>query len=101
MKPAYFDIEVSRVVRYSFYASLMEERRTTQRQRVFKAGTIAFDGSVVDCTIRNVSPSGAALDVVSPLGIPHEVTLNMLSRNAHQLCYVVWRKEKRIGVAFA
>jgi hypothetical protein len=38
----------------------MEERRAKPRQRVLKAGTIEFDGSSVDCTIRNMSPIGGA-----------------------------------------
>jgi PilZ domain len=78
----------------------MEERRGTPRQRVFKAGSIEFDGSDIDCTIRNISPAGAALDVASPVGIPHELTLNVLTRKMRQHCYIIWRKERRIGVAF-
>jgi hypothetical protein len=31
---------------------------------------IEFDGCGVDCTIRNMSEAGAALDVVSPVGMP-------------------------------
>ncbi|THD71144.1 MAG: PilZ domain-containing protein [Bradyrhizobium sp.] len=79
----------------------MNERRAAQRQRVFKAGTIEFDGSGVDCTIRNLSPIGAALDVASPVGIPHEITLNIASSNERQTCRIIWRKENRIGVIFA
>ena len=79
----------------------MNERRAVQRQRVYKAGTIEFDGSGVDCTIRNMSPIGAALDVASPVCIPHEITLNIVSSNERQNCRIVWRKEKRIGVIFA
>jgi hypothetical protein len=79
----------------------MEERRAKPRQRVLKAGTIEFDGGSVDCTIRNMSPIGAALDVASPVGIPHEITLNIKSRHQRQNCHIVWRKEKRIVVAFA
>jgi hypothetical protein len=78
----------------------MSERRATPRQRVFKSGTIEFDGAAVDCTIRNVSLVGAALEVVSPVGIPTEVTLNFVARQERQSCHIVWRKEKRIGVAF-
>jgi hypothetical protein len=78
----------------------MEERRGTPRQRVFKAGSIEFDGSDIDCTIRNISPAGAALDVASPVGIPHEVTLNVLTRKMRQHCYIIWRKERQVGVAF-
>src|SRR5260370_40226990 len=62
----------------------MEERRAKPLQRVFKAGTIEFDGSGVDCTIRNLSPGGATLDVASPMGIPHEITLNIASSNKRQ-----------------
>ena len=79
----------------------MEERRAKLRQRVFKAGTIEFDGSGIDCTIRNVSLDGATLDVASPIGIPREMTLNTTSSRERQNCRIVWRKEKRIGVVFS
>ncbi len=78
----------------------MTERRATIRQRVFKAGTIEFDGKDIECTIRNMSAGGAALDVRSPAGIPHEITVNFVARNFRQRGYVVWRKEKRVGVSF-
>ena len=78
----------------------MEERRAVQRHRVFKAGKIEFGGTGIDCTIRNTWPAGAALDVASPVGIPHEVTVNVRTGQVRQHCYIVWRKEKRIGVAF-
>jgi len=78
----------------------MEERRTTPRQRVFKAGSIEFDGAAVDCIIRNISPVGAGIEVASTLGIPHEVTLNIVTRHERQHCRIIWRGEKRIGVVF-
>jgi hypothetical protein len=78
----------------------MEERRATPRRRVFKAGSIEFDGASIDCTIRNISPAGATLDIASPVGIPHEITLNMVTRSTRERGHVVWRKERRIGVAF-
>jgi len=79
----------------------MEERRATPRRRVFKAGAIEFDGASVDCTIRNLSPAGASLDLASPVGVPHEVTLNMMTDQTRQHAYIVWRKDRRIGVMFA
>jgi hypothetical protein len=78
----------------------MQERRASVRHRVFKAGTIKFDGNGVDCTVRNISPIGAALDLASPLGIPHEITLNIPTRHEHRQCHIIWRKEARIGVKF-
>ena len=84
-----------------FRSGSMEERRAKPRQRVFKAGTIEFDGSGVDCTIRNISPIGAALDVASPAGIPHEITLNIVSRRERHHCHIVWRNKKQLGLVFA
>jgi PilZ domain len=78
----------------------MHERRAQPRQRIFKAGTIEFDGSKVDCTVRNISTIGAGLEVANPAGIPHEITLTIQSCEARQHGYVVWRRERRIGVAF-
>jgi hypothetical protein len=77
-----------------------EERRNKARHRVLKAGTIEFGGGAIDCTVRNFSDTGAALDVTSPLGIPEHFTLNIKAEGVHLPCTVVWRKEKRIGVRF-
>jgi hypothetical protein len=75
-----------------------DEHRIATRHRVLKAGKIHFGGGSIDSTVRNVSETGAALDVTSPLGIPTEFTL--VTDGNHLLCHIVWRKEKRIGVAF-
>ena len=94
------DVVVSRVLRILVQTGLMEERRATQRHRVFKVGSIEFDGRAVDCTVRNISPLGAALEVATTVGIPHEFTLKMPTSNTCANCHVVWRKEKHIGLAF-
>ncbi|MBR0702709.1 PilZ domain-containing protein [Bradyrhizobium sp. 62B] len=78
----------------------MDERRDKARHRVLKAGTIEFGGGAIDCTVRNLSDTGAALDVTSPVGIPEHFTLFVPADGAHLSCTVVWRKEKRIGVRF-
>jgi hypothetical protein len=51
------------------------EKRGLFRHRVLKAGTIEFGGSAIDCTVRNLSATGAALDVPSPVGIPDKFDL--------------------------
>jgi hypothetical protein len=53
----------------------MDEHRIANRQRVLKAGKIEFGGGAIDCTVRNISATGAALEVTSPLGIPEQFTL--------------------------
>jgi hypothetical protein len=47
-----------------------------------------------------MSDVGAALDVSSPIGIPAHFTLVLVADGLHRPCHVIWRKEKRIGVAF-
>ncbi|MBR0810064.1 MULTISPECIES: PilZ domain-containing protein [Bradyrhizobium] len=78
----------------------MDERRDKARHRVLKAGTIEFGGGAIDCTVRNLSDTGAALDVTSPVGIPDHFTLFLQADGTHRSCTVAWRKEKRIGVRF-
>jgi hypothetical protein len=78
----------------------MDERRDKARHRVLKAGTIEFGGGAIDCTVRNFSDTGAALDVTSPVGIPERFTLFIPADGTHLACTVVWRKERRIGVRF-
>jgi hypothetical protein len=80
--------------------AFMETRRVTGRHRVLKAGTIGFNGGGLSCTVRNISGCGAVLDVVSPVGIPEHFTLVVLADGLRRPCHVVWRKEKRIGIAF-
>lgn len=78
----------------------MEEHRVAQRRRMLKAGTIEFGGGGIDCTVKNLSETGAALEVVTPLFIPDRFTLFVRSDRLKRTCHIVWRKEKRIGVAF-
>jgi hypothetical protein len=58
----------------------MDDRRSEPRLRIFKAGTIEFGGAGIDCTVRNITATGAALEVASPVGIPHEITLSVPTR---------------------
>ena len=76
------------------------QRRAIQRQRVLKAGSIEFDGRTIDCTLRNISPLGAALKVANHYGIPHEFQLNILTSNIRRNCRVVWRSKTVIGLSF-
>jgi len=76
------------------------EKRGLFRHRVLKAGTIEFGGSAIDCTVRNLSATGAALDVPSPVGIPDKFDLVVSSDALRFACRVLWRKAQRIGVRF-
>lgn len=79
----------------------MNERRKILRHRVLKAGKIAFNrGAVIDCTVRNLSKSGARLDVASQFGVPDQFVLLIEREGLRYSCHVEWRKENQIGVSF-
>lgn len=81
-------------------AFLARENERALRQRVLKAATMEFDGSTMDCVVRNISETGAALDVGAALHIPSEFNLLISGHGASHRCQVKWRKENRVGVAF-
>jgi hypothetical protein len=76
------------------------ENRTARRNRVLKRGSITFSGGGIDCTVRNLSSSGASLDVASPVGLPTSFTLVIEADRFSRRCHPVWSSPKRIGVAF-
>ena len=82
------------------YLSPMDPQRIAPRRRILKAGSIECGGGVIDCIVRNLSETGAALEVVSPLFIPERFTLIVPTDQLKRRCHIVWRKQKRIGVAF-
>lgn len=79
----------------------MTEQRAVPRHRVLKRGTLAFSsGGGLDCTVRNLSPTGARIDIASPVGVPEAFTLVIESDHFMRHCHAVWSSEQRIGVAF-
>lgn len=78
----------------------MDDNRVTERQKFIRAGTISFDGSGIDCLVRNMSVGGANLEVESQVGIPTSFDLVISVEHGNHHCQVVWRKGRRIGVAF-
>jgi hypothetical protein len=78
----------------------MIDKRAARRARVFKAGKVLFGCERVDCTVRNLSVTGAMIEVQTSDVIPHAIILDILSRGARFPCHVVWRHSRRLGVAF-
>ena len=76
------------------------EKRSAPRYRVLKGATIAFGGNGVDCTVRNLSSNGAAIEVANPVGLPPSFMLVIEADQFIRRCRPVWRSDKRIGVAF-
>ena len=78
----------------------VSENRKNVRLRTLKAGVIAFDQGTISCIVRNVSVSGACLEVAGPLGIPDTFTLLIECDHIKRQCHVAWMKDKRIGIQF-
>jgi 4-hydroxy-tetrahydrodipicolinate synthase len=79
-----------------------DERRLARRHRTLRSGRIIFNNgfSVLTCTVRDLSDTGAQLQFSSLVGIPHEFELAMDAAPQGRMCRVAWRKEGRMGVAF-
>ena len=78
----------------------MVETRIAPRVRINKAAKIDHGGDKIDCIIRDLSATGAALEISNIVRIPANFTLIVPEDRLKLKCRVVWRKEFRIGVAF-
>lgn len=80
---------------------MADEHRSIHRNRTLKGGRIVTnDGhSTFDCTIRNLSESGAKLAVTSIVGLPQRFTL-ALQDGRRFSCETVWHTETELGVKF-
>jgi hypothetical protein len=78
----------------------MIEKRAAQRHRVFKGGTIAFGAGGIACTVRNMSTSGAAVDLDGHVMLPSSFTLSIDRDRFVRRCRTVWRNDTRIGLVF-
>ena len=74
--------------------------RHDARHKVLKVGTVDFEGGAINCTVRNLSLTGAAIEIANQQGVPDKFTLVVPGDNLHLPCHVVWRKAYRIGVQF-
>lgn len=80
----------------------MSEKRGAHRQRSLKGGKIVFNNrhSVIDCTIRNLSATGACLEMMTFAGIPDDFDLVFDSDQSSRPVHVIWHKNKRLGINF-
>ncbi len=81
----------------------MDELRNERRHRVLKSGRIIVGEKApkIDCTVRDLSDTGARLVVPSStFGVPAEFLL-AVGEAAPRHCRVVHRTMSEIGVEFA
>lgn len=78
-----------------------EEHRLARRQRVLKSAKIVLDDwRAIDCTVRDLSETGAKIQVGGAHGLPHKFKLLMISDNSIRPVQIAWKHNDTIGVAF-
>ncbi|WP_373502458.1 PilZ domain-containing protein [Aestuariivirga sp.] len=79
-----------------------ENKRTARRLRVLKQGKIllANNLSILDCTVRDVSPTGARLICSDPGAIPNDFRLVLTADRTMRDVKVMWRRPEQVGVVF-
>lgn len=75
------------------------DRRASPRRRLLKSGrTFWPNGDSSECTVINLSGTGAQLEIRGPT--PNAFDLTIEGDRLRRSCCVVWRKANRIGVRF-
>lgn len=78
----------------------MAERRKTPRRRALKSGTIILGKeAVLPCTVRNLTESGASLEVSATFEIPSTFQFG-LSGQTTRACKVIWGTDRQLGIHF-
>jgi hypothetical protein len=78
----------------------MVETRAAPATASLSPPQIEYGGDKIACTVRDLSITGAALEVADPAGIPSKFTLIVPEDGLRLPCRVVRRTDFRIGVAF-
>jgi len=78
------------------------ERRDNRRNRVIKGASIltGITNSEIECTVRNMTPTGAELKVPEGSRVPSEFLLYVPVDGIAYKTVVRWRNEQRMGVMF-
>jgi hypothetical protein len=78
----------------------LNEKRIAPRKRVLKGAFIVLSDKApkLECTIKNMSDTGALIQVSSTFGLPAHFDLIVDTHRRH--CQVVWRTDTKFGVRF-
>jgi PilZ domain len=78
------------------------ESRVTKRQRVLKSAKVIFNHnqSVLDCTVRDISVTGARLVMANADLLPDTIRFLLTQENVIRDANVVWRRGQLVGIHF-
>lgn len=77
-----------------------KDKRRAARRDIKRAARISFAKQNLVCTVRNVSATGASIQVADVSAIPDSFRLVLEMETAARRCVVVWRKTTQVGVKF-
>ncbi len=79
----------------------MQDRRANARDKVLLGGRADVDAKAsMSCTVRNLSESGACVEVDGYARLPDEINLTITRKGRSYLARVIWREANRLGLAF-
>ncbi|MBD2746514.1 PilZ domain-containing protein [Microvirga sp. BT688] len=78
----------------------MKDRRLRRRVPTILEGRIQIEGreSDIECTVRDLSDSGARIFLHQPLELPDEFILSIPKRGLSSNARVMWSRDRRHGV---
>ena len=78
----------------------MSEKRRAARRRTFKGGSITLPTGTVDCLIRNMSATGAMVELKGPALVPDAFSLIIKPELIRRDCQVIRRDARLLGLRF-
>ena len=78
----------------------MQEKRRHPRTDINEPGYVSAGGSVMSCTVLNISAEGAAIDVEYAAFVPQQFRLVMANNTVVHDCRIAWIQKNRIGLSF-
>ena len=79
----------------------MVERRRFPRTVINEPAFVSSGGSVMHCTILNISAEGCAIEVSEPAFVPQRFRLVMANdASIVRECQIAWIQQKRVGLVF-
>ena len=76
------------------------DKRRAVRRNDWRAARISFARKSMTCTVRDISSTGAAIEVKDVAAIPDIFKMRIEMESAERSCAVVWRRKTRVGVEF-
>jgi hypothetical protein len=78
----------------------VEDRRKHPRAELEEPAYISSSGASWSCTVVNLAPEGAAIDVADPSVLPDRFLLMMAKDRRMFKCRFAWAQHNRVGVSF-